>query len=162
MEELYKQIKEAHEKRGFKKLFEFVLNASKKIKEKILKLWERVVIEKRISWLNENLERLRTGNPIEDALNIFYKTYLGISPEKDGEILEKSERKLVTRWWNKYPILENCEKFGLDTRETCKKVYEKPAQIFLSKINPNLKFRRHYELIRPHAPFCEEIITYEE
>ena len=35
---------------------------------------------------------------------------------------------------------------------------EKSAQKLVSKINPNLKFSRNYEAIRPHDEYCEEMI----
>jgi len=124
---------------------------------------ERCVSEKRLAWLDGNLDRIeKTGNPVEDGYRIFYEEYLGISIPKDGEIVEKTDKKLVMRWWNYCPTLEACKKFGLDTRIVCKKAYHKPVQIFLSRINPKLRFDRNYDHIRPYAPYCEEIISLED
>jgi len=75
---------------------------------------------------------------------------------------EKQMPCIVIRWWNKCPVLEICKKLGLDTKEVCKKSYHQPAQTFLSRIDPRLKFDRNYEAIRPHSSYCEEIITLEE
>ena len=131
--------------------------------EKVLGYLERCVIEKRLAWLDENLGKIeRTGNPVEDGYRIFYEKYLGISVPKDGKIVEKIDKKLVTRWWNYCPVLEACKKFSLDTRTVCKKAYHKPVQVFLSRINPKLRFDRSYDCIRPYTPYCEEIITLEE
>jgi hypothetical protein len=47
---------------------------------------------------------------------------------------------------------------GLDTREVCKKVFEKPTEKLIQEINPRLKFTRNYKKIRPYADYCEEII----
>lgn len=145
-------------------LFQAVLSIGEEIGlEKALGYLERCVIEKRLAWLDERLDKIeRSGNAVEDGYRIFYERYLGISAPKDGEVVEKTDKKLVTRWWNYCPVLEMCKKLGLDTRIVCKKSYHKPVQVFLSRINPRLKFDRNYDCIRPYAPYCEEIITLEE
>jgi hypothetical protein len=76
--------------------------------------------------------------------------------------VEHTQKRIVMRWWNPCPTLEACNKLGLDTREVCKKAYEKPVQEFLKQINPRLRFGRNYESIRPHAACCEEIIELED
>jgi hypothetical protein len=65
---------------------------------------------------------------------------------------------MVTRWWNQCPTLDACQKFGLDTRDICRKVYHQPVQIMLERVDPGLRFDRNYECLRPYAPYCEEII----
>jgi len=35
---------------------------------------------------------------------------------REGEIVEKTDKKLVMRWWNYCPVLEACKKLGLDMR----------------------------------------------
>jgi hypothetical protein len=162
-EKYYQLIREQYKHRGadFVELFQTVLSIGREIGlDNALEYLEQCVIEKRLSWLDKNLEALeRTGNPITDGYRIFYEIYLGISPPKDGEIAEQTDKKLVTRWWNDCPTLEACKKLGLDTREICKKVYHKPVQVFLSQIDPRLKFNRNYDVLRPHTPYCEEIIA---
>jgi hypothetical protein len=76
-------------------------------------------------------------------------------------VVEATHSKLVTRWWNACPTLAACQKLGLDTREVCRKAYHRPVQVFLAKIDPRLRFDRNYAVLRPHAPYCEEIITLE-
>ena len=51
-----------------------------------------------------------------------------------------------------------CQQLGLDTREVCNRGYHKSVQIFLSRIDPRLRFERNYETLRPHSPYCEEIL----
>jgi len=166
MDKYYQIIKQEYKNKGndFTELFKSVLLVGNKIGlDKALEHLEKCVTEKWLSWLDKNLKTLnKKEDIIEDAYRIFYKGYLGISAPKDGEIIEKTDKKLVTRWRNHCPILEACEKLGLDTREVCKKAYHKPAQVFLSKIDPRLKFNRNYNHIRPHAPYCEEIIILEK
>jgi hypothetical protein len=78
---------------------------------------------------------------------------------KDGEIIERSEKRIVSRWWNPCPTLEACQRFGLDTREICKKAYHRPVEELLKQLHPGLRFERNYECLRPHAAYCEEIIS---
>ena len=153
-----------HKERDFGGLFRAVLDIGDEIGlEKSLGYLERCVIEKRLAWLDERLDRIeRTENAVEDGYRIFYEEYLGISVPKDGEIVEKTDRKIVMRWWNYCPVLEVCGKLGLDMRIVCKKAYHKPVQVFLSRINPKLRFDRNYERIRPYSAYCEEIISLEE
>ena len=148
----------------FNGLFQAILSIGDEVGlERALGYLERCVIEKRLGWLEENLGKMeRTGNDFEDGYRIFYEEYLGISVPKDGEVVDKTDKKMVMRWWNYCPVLEGCKKFGLDTRVVCKKAYHKPVQVFLSRINPRLKFDRNYDSIRPYTPYCEEIITLEE
>jgi tRNA(adenine34) deaminase len=120
---------------------------------------ERCVIEKRLAWLKTYFYEVenRDGSVV-DGYRWFYEKYLRVSVPKDGEIVETSENRIVMHWWNPCPTLEACKKFGLDTREICKKVYQRPVQEFLQQINPRLRFTRNYEYIRPHTEYCEEII----
>jgi len=120
---------------------------------------EKRIIEKRLKWIKENKHKLKNmkGSDVEKAYKLFYLEYLNIK-EKDIEIVEKSERKIILRSYNFCPVLEACKKLNLDTRIICKKLYERPTQIFIQQINPNLKFKRNYEKIRPYVPYCEEII----
>ena len=124
---------------------------------------EGCVVEKRLAWLDHNLERLDlTGAPVADGYRLFFEIYLGLSPLEDGEIVEQTERRIVTRWWNRCSTLDACKKLGLDTRQICKKAYHRPVQEFLSRVHPKLHFERNYEALRPYAPYCEEIITLKE
>jgi len=148
----------------FDGLFETVLSVGDEIGlEKALGYLERCVIEKRLAWLDESLDKIeKTGDAVDDGYKIFYEKYLGISVPKDGEVVERADNKLVMRWWNYCPTLEACKKFGLDTRVVCKKAYHRPVEVFLSRIHPELRFDRNYECIRPYSSYCEETITLEE
>jgi hypothetical protein len=124
---------------------------------------ERCVLEKRSAWLQANLQGTPDENdPLLEGYRWFYENYLRVRVPKDGEIVEHTTRRIVMRWRNPCPTLAACQKLGLDTREVCKKAYEKPVQEFLKRIDPRLRFDRNYENIRPQADFCEEIITLEE
>jgi hypothetical protein len=142
------------------RLFQIVLSIAEETGlDAALGCLEQCVTEKRLSWLEANLGALaRTSNPLADGYKLFYETYLGISAPHDGQIVETTDTKLVTRWWNDCPTLEACEVLGLDTREICSRVYHTPVQAFLSRVDPRLRFDRNYGALRPYTPYCEEII----
>jgi hypothetical protein len=141
-------------------LFNEILRISNEIgMDKALAYLEQCVVEKRSAWLKANLGEVKNGDdPVMDGYRWFYEKYLGVSVPKDGEIVERTGKRLVMRWRNPCPTLDACKKLGLDTREICKKAYQKPVQEFLKHINPKLRFDRNYECVRPHTAYCEEII----
>jgi hypothetical protein len=120
--------------------------------------------ELRKIWMKTNLAKFeRSGDVFTDVLEIFYKGCFGLDIEKDGEIVEQSDRRLITRWRNPCPILVACDKCGLDTRDVCKKAFHQSNQTLLSLLDTRLKFARNYQTgIRPHASYCEEIIILED
>lgn len=145
-------------------LFQAVLSVADEIGlDRALAYLEQCVIEKRLAWLDQNLNRLnRTDDPVLDGYHLFYEIYLGVSTPTDGEIVEKTGHKMISRWWNHCPTLEACKLLGLDTRKICKQVYHQPVQVFLLRVHPKLRFERNYESLRPRTAYCEEIIRLEE
>ena len=141
-------------------LFNEIMRISNEIGiDEALAYLEQCVIEKRLAWLKANRNEVQNeGDPIIDGYRWFYEKYLGVSVPRDGEIVERTEKRIVMHWWNSCPTLEACKKLGLDTRKICSKAYQKPVQEFLKHINPRLRFDRNYESIRPQAAYCEEII----
>ena len=128
----------------------------------VLECLQQCVTEKRLAWLERNRNTLKkTGDPLMDGYRLFYESYLGLSIPQDGEIVEATGQKLVTRWWNPCPTLKACQELGLDTREICQKVYHQPVQALLAQIDPRLRFYRNYAALRPTTPYCEEIIALE-
>ncbi len=145
-------------------LFNMILIASTHIgMDQALACLEQAVIEKRLAWLKASQREVIVGS---DALmggyQCFYEGYLGLSVPEDGEIVERTEKRMVMLWWNPCPTLEACKILGLDTREVCKKAYHRPVQEFLKVVNPKLRFDRNYEAIRPYAAWCEESIMLED
>jgi hypothetical protein len=94
-----------------------------------------------------------------DAFQLFYLDYLQLSIPSNGEIVESSPSRLVTRWWNACPTLRACQAYGLETRMICRLAYHAPVQVFLDRIDPRLEFHRNYAALRPHTAYCEEIIA---
>ncbi|GAB4447839.1 MAG: hypothetical protein Kow00120_17930 [Anaerolineae bacterium] len=157
---LYSRIRQKYLSGDYRDLFGTIMSVADEIGlDAALAHLEWCVTEKRLAWLDDNLASLaRTGNRLHDAYRAFYESYLGIAPPADGEIVAQTADRIVTRWWNVCPVLDVCAELGLDTRDVCRKAYEKPVQAFLSRLHPGLRFRRDYDRIRPHAPYCEETI----
>jgi ribosomal protein L4 len=115
------------------------------------------VFSKRLKWYDEVKHKLDLkGSDVEKALRLLMLK-VGIR-EEEVKIVYKSERKIVFRSFNRCPVIKACEAVGLETREVCKKVYERSTEEFIRLVNPNLRFYRNYERIRPYAEYCEEII----
>ncbi len=145
-------------------LFELILSmAAEGGLDATLALLEQCVLEKRAAWLDGHAEALaQSGDPVLDGYRLFYEHYLGLSLPQDGELVEANPRRITVRWRNPCPTLEACQKLGLDPREICRKVYERPVQQMLSRLDARLRFRRNYAALRPQAAFCEESIELEE
>jgi hypothetical protein len=145
-------------------LFSEIMRVAEEIGfDEALAYLEQCVTEKRLAWLKANFRRgIEMDNPVWEGYRWFYEKYLGVTVPEDGEIVEHADKRIIMRWWNSCPTLEACEQLGLETREICKKAYQKPVQEFLMQINPKLRFDRNYDYIRPHAAYCEEIIYLEE
>jgi hypothetical protein len=174
-EELYARVKSLYEKGDPTAMFRTILSIARVRPQggdaaafgeighaslsDMLECLERCVMEKRLSWLAKN-ERVcsRTGDPLRDGFHLFYEAYLGLVVPRDGRIISAGGGRLVTRWWNRCPTLDACIATGLDTREVCRKAYERPVQVFLARVDSRLKFRRNYDALRPHLPYCEELI----
>lgn len=115
-------------------------------------------IEKRLKWYEENKGKLKLeGSDVRKAYTLILLEYFKLK-EEEVPIIYEDERKIVWRSYNWCPVLEACKIGGFDTREICKKGWERSVQALIEKINPNLKFSRNYEKIRPYYEYCEEII----
>ena len=92
MEQYYHLVKQQYtnSEGGSTQLFQTILSISKKIGlDKALACLEQCVIEKRMSWLDENLKTFeKTDDPVLDGYRLFYEIYLGVVTPEDGEIVE--------------------------------------------------------------------------
>jgi tRNA(Arg) A34 adenosine deaminase TadA len=121
------------------------------------------LLEQRIAWFESRKESILAevhGTEIERAYQLILMR-LGIS-EEDAPIVERSKGRIVFHSINPCPALQACAILGLDTREVCALHTEKATDELIKRIDPNLRFTRNYEKIRPHAAYCEEIITLEK
>ncbi len=135
-------------------------NLLEKVKNGDLTLRElaELHIKKRVSWFMDNKDAVLTkyiGLPDEEkAYKIIYFDYMKINP-KHCNVIKLGEGKIKIESHNFCPYLEVCKKLGLDTKLVCKES-ESSIQQICKLINPNMKFRRNYENIRPYVNFCEE------
>jgi tRNA(adenine34) deaminase len=83
--------------------------------------------------------------------------YMGLS-SADLPVLSESDTEITWLSQNPCPTLQACIELGLDTQTICRAAYEKSTQVFLSHIDPQLRFLRSYQDIRPSAPVCREWI----
>jgi len=126
-------------------------------KDRSWKTLENELIEKRSKWFKKNKKYLNLkGDDLEKAYQLILKK-IGIKRE-EAPIIRKAFTELIFHSKNFCPALEACKILNLDTRVICKKVFEKPTEELIKKINPKLKFSRNYNKIRPYTDYCEERI----
>jgi hypothetical protein len=93
-----------------------------------------------------------------DVYRLLYLDFLGVK-EGDCQVVEVTDRTLVTRCTNPCPVLGLADRLGRDTREVCLKVSERACRFFLWGLGRGIRFERDYRTIRPHGPYCEERVT---
>jgi len=120
---------------------------------------EKEVAQKRIDWVAQNISA--AGLPAHpsprQAFETLFFTYMGL-PVDELPVLSETANEIVWRSLNRCPTLEAAGRLGLDTRQICRALYEKSTQAFLSHFDPQLRFLRSYEEIRPYTEHCKEMI----
>lgn len=165
-DDYYQKIKQAYpqSKTDYDKLFQTILSVAEKIGlEKTLEMVSRRGTERRDFWVKNSMERTGSDDVFDDVLKVFYEDCIGVDIRTQGKLVDRTEKRLVTKWNNYCPILEACKKYGLDTKVVCKIGFHNQNQFTISSINPKLKFDRNYDgCLRPRQEYCEEIITLED
>jgi tRNA(Arg) A34 adenosine deaminase TadA len=113
-----------------------------------------------VAWFKENrlgIEGLNSPSP-RRVYELLFFDYMSLSAE-DLPVVSESQEEIEWLSLNACPTLEACQALGLDTREVCRVVYEKSTQALVSQLDPQLRFLRSYEEIRPHAAHCRERIV---
>jgi hypothetical protein len=135
---------------------------------KIKKELANLLIEKRVSWMEEHLDEMlakpeyKDLPPQEQAYHIVYIEHMEIDP-KDSKIIDVPPNRVEIISRNFCPYLEACQRLELDTRDICKTVGEPSIQEMIKLIHPDLVFGRSYnKFIRPHESFCYEFIELKE
>ncbi len=121
---------------------------------------ERQVAEKRVAWFRQNGPDPNTSHPAtpRQAYELLFLRYMGLAQE-DVPITSETESRIVWRSLNECPTWQACARLGLDTRQVCRAIYEKSTQALISQLDPELRFHRSYQIIRPHADHCQEMIV---
>jgi tRNA(Arg) A34 adenosine deaminase TadA/catechol 2,3-dioxygenase-like lactoylglutathione lyase family enzyme len=120
---------------------------------------------KRLDWLTAHGHPARTAAPLpampitpRQAFELFFFDYMGLTREQ-MPVAEETPDRIVWLSRDACPTLEACSRLGLDTRVVCRAVSERPVQVFLSRLDPRLRFVRDYVAIRPYAAHCREQIV---
>ena len=121
---------------------------------------EREIAEKRMAWLAHNPPA--AGQPAHtsprQAFEALFFTYMGLETD-DLPIVSEADTEIVWQSLNRCPTLEATRRLGLDTRQVCRAINEKSTQAFLSQFDPQLRFLRSYQEIRPYSNYCLERIV---
>ena len=120
---------------------------------------EKEVAQKRIDWVAQNISA--AGLPAHpsprQAFETLFFVYMGL-PADELPVISETADEIVWHSLNRCPTLEAAGRLGLDTRQICRAAYEKSTQAFLSQLDPQLRFLRSYEEIRPYTEYCKEMI----
>ncbi len=130
--------------------------------EVVLREIEKNLIDKRVGWFKQNhdeVEKLH-GDILEKAYQLLLMK-IGID-RSEAPVVEKTGRCIVFHSKNFCPSLQACVELGMDTRVICREVFEKPADILVKQLHPNLQFSRNYACIRPYSTYCEEKICWSD
>jgi tRNA(adenine34) deaminase len=117
---------------------------------------ERGNLAERMAWWEG---RAQPSHPTPRAgYEAFVLGSLGVA---DDQVAIRSENDSAIFWERRDPCatLAASESLGLGTRFVCRRVCEKPAQAFLSHIDPRLRFVRDYVRLRPRGSGCREGIV---
>ena len=116
-------------------------------------------IEKRMAWweAHGDAPRERTPTPRLAVETLFFES-MGLAPA-DLPVVREDDDEIVWESRSLRPTLEACRRLNLDTRSVCRDAYEKSAQAFVSRVDPQLRFLRDYTRIRPFADHCQERIV---
>ena len=118
------------------------------------------ITQKRLAWLAQNQPVPAAQAPLSPrrAYQILFFDCIGLSPEH-LPVVQETDQQITWLSKNPCPTLEACIRLGLDTRLVCRWINEKSTQAFLWYLDPQLRFVRSYEEIRPYAPHCRESIV---
>ncbi len=121
---------------------------------------EAEVAQKRVAWFRQHDQVAISSahSTPRQAFDLLFFDYMGLSPD-ELPIVSETDTEIIWRSVNPCPTLEAVKALGLDTRTICRAAYEKSTQAFVSQIDPQLRFLRSYEEIRPYARYCREMIV---
>lgn len=121
-------------------------------------------LQSKLEWFNSNKSECEIGeNELwqDLILRVLYKQNLGIEEKRDGNVVYKKGKLLITEWQSWCPVLAYCANTGQKTLPVCSVLYHMQYQFLLSKILPGAFFTRDYSKIRPDSCCCREIIFYD-
>jgi tRNA(Arg) A34 adenosine deaminase TadA len=139
-------------------------NYAAKVRQQIERLrndpYRKIEVEvslKRLTWFAAHYGGQTVAPTPRRAFEMLFFEYMGLA-EDEVPVVEESNEAITWLSVNPCPTLDACTELGLDTRQICRAAYEKSTQAFISQIDPQLRFTRSYEEIRPYARHCRESI----
>ena len=122
----------------------------------------RKSVENRLGWYEAHKDGLElVGSDVRKGYMLVMLEFMRKDP-LEVPVVYEDEEKIVWHSYNWCPILEACNRLGVDTLDVCWQGEEESVQRMIEKINPKLRFTRNYNKIRPHTDYCEEIIYLEK
>jgi tRNA(Arg) A34 adenosine deaminase TadA len=120
---------------------------------------EEEIAQKRLAWLTDHRPLLSHLSPLSPrrAFELLFFEYMNLPPQ-DLPVVQETDHQITWLSKNPCPTLEVCRRLRLDTRQVCRSINEKSTQAFLSQLDPQLRFFRSYQEIRPYASYCRETI----
>lgn len=117
------------------------------------------ITAKRMDWLDRTLPTLKAGSAFtpREAFELLFFEQMGLDRD-ELPMVSESANEITWLSINPCALLEACRELRLDTRQVCRPINEKATQAFISRLNPELRFHRSYEKIRPIANHCKEQI----
>ena len=117
------------------------------------------ITAKRMAWLDQVLPTVKPRQAFtpRDVYELLFAKQMGLDLA-ELPVVSESGDEVVWLSYNRCSLLEACVALRLDTRKVCRPVNEKATQAFVSRINPEFRFHRSYQEIRPHADYCRERI----
>ncbi len=117
------------------------------------------ITAKRMAWLDRTLPTVKLVRNLtpRDVFELLFFEHMGLEREA-LPVVSESDQEITWLSTNPCALLAACQELGLDTRRACRSINEKATQAFVSRINPELRFHRSYEKIRPYTDYCEERI----
>jgi tRNA(Arg) A34 adenosine deaminase TadA len=141
--------------------FELKVNQQiERLKDGSYQTIESEVAKKRVSWFKQYYKDGRSKTRLPSpraAYELLFFEYMGIS-EEEVPVLSETETEIVWSSINRCSTLEACNKVGFNTRKVCRAIYEKSTQALVSQLDPQLRFHRDYQEIRPYSNYCKEMI----
>jgi len=145
--------------------FEYLARLGEMIGDQSLRIALEIRREDLLDWIERHRQVL--GNigrmdisEVEKAYRMYMGEYLGFKGQNERRyihFIERSDKRFVWRCDSPCHTLEACKQTGLDTNYICTEIYGMASfRIFFDLINSKLTFYRN--VIRPYAPYCEEVI----
>ncbi len=130
------------------------------LKQGAFRAIDSTIAQRRIDWLRQNCPAPvshEAWSP-RKAYELLFFAQMGLAPEQ-LPVVSETETEIVWRSYNPCPTLEATRELGLDTRQICRSINEKSTQAFMSQLDPQLRFVRSYDEIRPYSRYCLERIV---